>query len=325
MASNHHAAVRLAAGASNSAPRQLPKCSVCHQVGHKITDCKDESAPAARAARARTNAAKAAKRATEMERKYRIQLDALDLHQPDIMPGLVTHAYAEQCHTPSGCIDAVLPEKAVEMIVKFMNLRREARVARSFTKMADETRKRRKVAAGREKAVAAKKGRPGVYGGGRVVKKKLEVATQVQSVRVGSKRKRKRPLHDIPLWSEPITTSGFKRFLAVWVYAADIGVKEIKKLWNTNERRQKKETKAIKGKKFQRAYRGAVHDFARCAMSRDEYFMYAACFRFEQEEVDELEKLVGDQMLEFWVPATAACVDESLVPHKGRNNPIMCS
>ena len=185
----------------------------------------------------------------------RIQLDALDLHQPDIMPGLVTHAYAEQCHTPSGCIDAVLPEKAVEMIVKFMNLRREARVARSFTKMADETRKRRKVAAGREKAVAAKKGRPGVYGGGRVVKKKLEVATQVQSVRVGSKRKRKRPLHDIPLWSEPITTSGFKRFLAVWVYAADIGVKEIKKLWNTNERRQKKETKAIKGKKFQRAYR----------------------------------------------------------------------
>ena len=56
------------------------------------------------------------------------------------MTGLVTHVDAEQCHTPSGCIDAVLPEKAVEMLVKFMNLRREARVAWSFTKMADETR-----------------------------------------------------------------------------------------------------------------------------------------------------------------------------------------
>tara|TARA_R110002050_G_C8919557_1_gene511322 strand:- start:93 stop:1949 length:1857 start_codon:yes stop_codon:yes gene_type:complete len=268
-------------------------CGFCKATGHTIRTCTHPGAEGVR----RENAAKAeekrrAKDAREWER-YSIQPDMIQLESPPMYPGNVNVLFSDDCQTVQGAIATAMPEGYLPYIVSCMNLRISKRnvcaEVRASSGRATKTR---------TFAISApntpQKGRPAITG------KRRGKKQVTKAVLRSARRKRRRSLE--PCLTEGVSVRELKKFFSILLYASTQRVVEYALFWKTTKD-------------------AGVHTFPRRLMSRERFSLLYSCFLFEEEEMRHLEDMLSDHLLKVWNPSNGVCVDETLVPFKGRGNP----
>ena len=105
-----------------------------------------------------------------------------------------------------------------------------------------------------------------------------------------------------PMKFTPIEMRELQIFFGILLYSADNCVPQLNDYW------------AESGE-------GSLHPVVQRAMSRDRFQLIYSCFCFSDEQIVDLEGKINKQMKKIWDPANVTIVDESMTPHKGRQNP----
>ncbi len=270
-------------------------CGFCKSSAHTIRTCSAHGAEGMRNA----NAARAEKKRREKVAKdwdkYSITEDCITLDSPKLYPGRVNCIFSKDCESVEGAVNTAMPDGYFPYIVTCMNMRISKRnVCAELRAYTGRRMKKTPCSAGDIDTTAPQKGRPAVN----VTRKGIALSSK--AVIRSDRRKRRRRLE--PTSTQPTTVEEFKKFLAILLYTSTQSVADFKLLWKTS-------------------HDSAVHTFPRRLMSRDRFCALYACFSFADEEMTYLESVLDDHLLKVWTPANGVCVDETLVPFKGRGNP----
>ena len=270
-------------------------CGFCKKDGHTIKTCTEEGADERRRQNAeKAGARRRVKAASEWE-KYQMQEEEITLPSPKITPGCVNIIYSEDCSSVKGAILTAFPPRYLPYIVQSMNFRMTKKMVMSELATSEAVGRASSYRTFLSKAnINPTKGRPATIRsqGGSGSRKVVKLCTR--------SRKRKRGL--LPLFLQETDENEVHKFFSILLYASRQKVKEYRLLWSTL---------ASEG----------IHPFVRRLMSRERFSLLYNCFQFEDDEVNHLESLLSDHLLKVWVPANCICVDETLVPFKGRGNP----
>lgn len=246
--------------------------------------------------------------------KERLQItkERKDLHQPVIKPGCLNVEYVSFCETVDGVLNLVLPPWYLQKILDVINSNRFHkevlfklktltycfRIQTGIQKATKEAKRNdypRRIIRIPNGPLPIRKGHPGY------VSRVHPLSYRRISVR--SRSRGRRTFTQNPLYHSPISMRELKRFLGIIIYSAENPVDDLRQLWNKTKHDEPQ------------------HGLIQLTMSYARFALIYQCFRFSEDEMLLLEFDINEHILKLWIPSNIAVVDESICPHKGRQNP----
>lgn len=268
-------------------------CGFCKTAGHTIRTCNANGAENMRNSNALAAEVRRRGRDAEEWAKYSIRRNMAPLPSPRIFPGNVNVIYHEDCQSVEGAVATAMPPGYFEYLVSCVNLRISKRNTCAEIRAFDG-RLRRTTSYRVDRPLIQKKGRPNI-----VCRRRSQETSKKTVIRSG--RKRRRRFLEARIMNG-VSVEELKKFFSILLYASTQRVVNYSYFWRT-------------------AKDAGVHTFPRRLMSRERFSLLYTCFVFEDEEMRHLEDLLRDHLMKVWNSSNAICVDESIVPFKGRGNP----
>lgn len=288
-------------------------CGFCKKDGHTIQACQEEGIEEEKErrkndpkliARKGKKALEKAEKCRQLHEEHEIAMvdvgTTTTMFEPELVSGRVVPKYATKCQTVEGVIECVLKNALLQLLLEGVERNREQNNIEMATRMQhrkDNPTKHVK----KKEPVPLRKGMPGAAGGVTMME------TVITKQRRASTQGRSAGTRGVENWCgkaiyhEPFTIVEIKKFLSLHLYSSTFKLTSMMDFWKDSNEQS--------------------YSFVRRLFSRDRAKLLSRCFRFSDLEMEKIETKINTMMESMWVPATAAVVDESLVAHKGRNNP----